>query len=289
MSNNIQGKKQEVEDHRTVKCGNDQIAPILGYVDRVQGTILSKGYSTSNGLYHNLFSVGQFWDADLEVAFRKSTCYIRDLKGNDLLTGSRGTDFYSISLKDLTTPNPICLMAKATSSQSCYDPVSHNVQHEFLNKKFKSWSLKSENVPQVAETEELHQFDRLDVWELVVRPLCKNVINMKWLWKNKVMREIYCLRNNLVLWLKGYAQKEELISKSLFAPVARWKLSIVIVYAAHKSITVNSDPPISYSDHAGCLDSRKSTSGGIQFLGGDKLVSWSSKKQDCTSMSSAEA
>nr|GEY11411.1 hypothetical protein [Tanacetum cinerariifolium] len=39
------------------------------------------------------------------------------------------------------------------------------------------------------------------------------------------------------------------------------------------------------SDHAGCLDSRKSTSGGIQFLGGDKLVSWSSKKQDCTSMS----
>ncbi|GJY73961.1 hypothetical protein Tco_0478392 [Tanacetum coccineum] len=42
-------------------------------------------------------------------------------------------------------------------------------------------------------------------------------------------------------------------------------------------------------DHAGCLDSRKSTSGGIQFLGGDKLVSWSSKKQDCTSMSLAEA
>nr|GEX28036.1 uncharacterized mitochondrial protein AtMg00810-like [Tanacetum cinerariifolium] len=42
------------------------------------------------------------------------------------------------------------------------------------------------------------------------------------------------------------------------------------------------------SDHAGCLDSRKSTSGGIQFLGGDKLVSWSSKKQDCTSMSFAE-
>ncbi|GKA61888.1 retrovirus-related pol polyprotein from transposon TNT 1-94 [Tanacetum coccineum] len=43
------------------------------------------------------------------------------------------------------------------------------------------------------------------------------------------------------------------------------------------------------SDHAGCLDSHKSTSGGIQFLGGDKLISWSSKKQDCTSMSSAEA
>ncbi|GJW43310.1 retrovirus-related pol polyprotein from transposon TNT 1-94 [Tanacetum coccineum] len=43
------------------------------------------------------------------------------------------------------------------------------------------------------------------------------------------------------------------------------------------------------SDYAGCLDSRKRTSGGIQFLGGDKLVSWLSKKQYCTSMSSLEA
>ncbi|GJU65761.1 hypothetical protein Tco_1247596 [Tanacetum coccineum] len=41
------------------------------------------------------------------------------------------------------------------------------------------------------------------------------------------------------------------------------------------------------ADHAGCLDTRKSTSGGIQFLG-DKLVSWISKKQNCTAMSSAE-
>ncbi|GJW35422.1 retrovirus-related pol polyprotein from transposon TNT 1-94 [Tanacetum coccineum] len=39
------------------------------------------------GLNHNLFSVGQFCDADLEVSFWKSTCYIRDLKGNDILTG----------------------------------------------------------------------------------------------------------------------------------------------------------------------------------------------------------
>nr|GEZ18593.1 hypothetical protein [Tanacetum cinerariifolium] len=43
------------------------------------------------------------------------------------------------------------------------------------------------------------------------------------------------------------------------------------------------------SDQAGCLDIRKSTSFGIQFLGGDKLISWSSKKQDCTTMSIAEA
>nr|GFB40541.1 Gag-Pol polyprotein [Tanacetum cinerariifolium] len=44
----------------------------------------------------------------------------------------------------------------------------------------------------------------------------------------------------------------------------------------------------SYPDYVGCIDSRKSTSEGIQFLG-DKLVSWMSKKQNCTAMSSAEA
>ncbi|GKA04044.1 integrase, catalytic region, zinc finger, CCHC-type containing protein [Tanacetum coccineum] len=70
------------------------------------------------GLNHNLFSVGQFCNADLEVAFRKSTCYIRDLKGNDLLTGSRVIDLYSITLQDTSTPNPICLMAKASSSEA---------------------------------------------------------------------------------------------------------------------------------------------------------------------------
>nr|GFB06434.1 hypothetical protein [Tanacetum cinerariifolium] len=60
----------------------------------------------------------QFCDADLEVAFRKSTCYLRDLNGNDLLIGSRDTDLYSITLQDTSSPNPICLMAEVTSSQA---------------------------------------------------------------------------------------------------------------------------------------------------------------------------
>nr|GEV85574.1 retrovirus-related Pol polyprotein from transposon TNT 1-94 [Tanacetum cinerariifolium] len=72
-----------------VKFRNEQIASILGYGDLVQGTITIKWVYYVEGLNHNLFFVGQFCDADLEVAFRKSTCYIRDLKGNDLLKGSR--------------------------------------------------------------------------------------------------------------------------------------------------------------------------------------------------------
>nr|GEV92631.1 integrase, catalytic region, zinc finger, CCHC-type, peptidase aspartic, catalytic [Tanacetum cinerariifolium] len=101
-----------------VKFRNDQIVPILGYGDLVQGAITIKRVYYVEGLNHNLFSIGQFCDADLEVAFWKSTCYIHDLKGNDLLTGSHGTDLYSITLQDTTSPNPICLMAKATSSQA---------------------------------------------------------------------------------------------------------------------------------------------------------------------------
>nr|GEU98312.1 retrovirus-related Pol polyprotein from transposon TNT 1-94 [Tanacetum cinerariifolium] len=102
----------------TVKFRNDQIASIFGYGDLVQGAVTIKMVYYVEGLNHNLFFVGQFCDADLEVAFWKSTCYIRDLKGNDLLTGSRRTDLYSITLQDTSSPNPICLMAKVTSSQA---------------------------------------------------------------------------------------------------------------------------------------------------------------------------
>nr|GFB93804.1 Gag-Pol polyprotein [Tanacetum cinerariifolium] len=221
--------------------------------------------------------------------------------------------------------------------------------------------------------EELHQFDRLDVWELVDRPLCTNIINLNWLWKNKHDEENTVIHNKSRLVAKGYAQKEGVDFEESFTPVARLEaVRLFITYAAHKcfivyqmdvkieflydplteEVYVNQpdgfvDPyhpdkvyqlkktlyglkqapkacigtpmatkhldadlsgtlvdqtkyrskvgalmyltasrPIWYpkdtgfeltafldSDHVGCLDSRKSTSGGIQFLGGVKLVS----------------
>ncbi|GJS06675.1 retrovirus-related pol polyprotein from transposon TNT 1-94 [Tanacetum coccineum] len=57
--------------------------------DLVQGNITIKRVYYVERLNHNLFSVDQLCGADFEVAFRKSTCYIRDLKGNDILTSSR--------------------------------------------------------------------------------------------------------------------------------------------------------------------------------------------------------
>nr|GEZ89198.1 integrase, catalytic region, zinc finger, CCHC-type, peptidase aspartic, catalytic [Tanacetum cinerariifolium] len=97
---------------------NDQFAPILGYGDLVQGNVTINRVYYVEGLNHNLFSVGQFCNADLEVAFMKSTCFVRDLQGNDLLTGNRGSDLYTISLQESTSSTPLCLMAKATPTQA---------------------------------------------------------------------------------------------------------------------------------------------------------------------------
>ncbi|GKA44438.1 retrovirus-related pol polyprotein from transposon TNT 1-94 [Tanacetum coccineum] len=119
MTGNLKLLSNFVEKYLgTVKFGNDQIALILVYGDLVQANITIKRVYYVEGLNHNLFSVGQFCDADLEVAFQISTCYVRYLKENDLLTGSCGINFYSITLQDTSSPNLICLMAKATSSQA---------------------------------------------------------------------------------------------------------------------------------------------------------------------------
>ncbi|GJY38365.1 hypothetical protein Tco_0845140 [Tanacetum coccineum] len=147
--------------------------------------------------------------------------------------------------------------------------------------------------------EELRQFDRLDVWELVDKPLCKNVINLKWLWKNKRDEEHTMIRNNAhVLGMTSCDSiGTPMATKHLDADVGGTSIDQTKYYRMVRALMypTTSRPDIVHatsfldSDHVGCLDSRKSTFRGIQLLGSDKLVSWSSKKQDCTSMSIAEA
>ncbi|GJX66033.1 retrovirus-related pol polyprotein from transposon TNT 1-94 [Tanacetum coccineum] len=352
----------------TMKFENDQIATILGYGDLVQVNNTIKRVYYVKGMNHNLFSVGQFCDADLEVAFRKSTCYVHDLKGNDLPIGSRGIDLYSITLQDTNYPNPVCLMAKASSSQAWlwhhhlshlnFDTINFLQNGENFDKMkekgdaciFEGYSTQSraykssvahaadapdkrqqqnttpststivaadtpplniqttpkttsqaptqapiitttEDINQ-AETqkenahveedefinifstpvhekgdpssryvdstrrqletdgdmcmfaltvsrtelknikeamansawieamqEEIHQFERLDVWELVDRTLCKKVINIKWLWKNKCDEENIVIHNKAHLVTKGYGQQEGIDFEESFAPM----------------------------------------------------------------------
>ncbi|GKC37833.1 retrovirus-related pol polyprotein from transposon TNT 1-94 [Tanacetum coccineum] len=85
----------------TVKFGNEHVVKILGYGDYQIGNVtISRDYYVE-GLGHNLFSVGQFCDSNLEVAFRQHTCFIRNLECVDLLTGSQGNNLYTLSLGDM--------------------------------------------------------------------------------------------------------------------------------------------------------------------------------------------
>ncbi|GKA35663.1 retrovirus-related pol polyprotein from transposon TNT 1-94 [Tanacetum coccineum] len=87
--------------------------------------------------------------------------------------------------------------------------------------------------------DELNQFERLQVWELVPRPEGKNIIALKWLWKNKCDAENIVVRNKTRLVAKGYRQEEGIDFEESFAPVARLEaVRMFIAYAAHKNITI---------------------------------------------------
>nr|GEU46043.1 hypothetical protein [Tanacetum cinerariifolium] len=167
-----------------------------------------------------------------------------------------------------------------------------------------------------AMQDELHQFDRLQVWELVDKPFGKLIIRLKWLWKNKKDEDQTVIRNKVRLVGKGYAQEEMDVKMAFLNGPLKEKVYVAQpdrfvdpdhpkkVYQLRKALYRLKQAPRAWydelskfltlkgftkdADHARRIDSRKSTYRGIQFLG-DKLVSWMSKKQNCTAMSSAVA
>nr|GEV54135.1 hypothetical protein [Tanacetum cinerariifolium] len=76
----------------TVRIENDHVAAILGF--------------------------GQFCDSDLEVAFRRNACFVRNLEVVDLLKGDRSTNLYTVNLQEMASASPFCLMARASSTKS---------------------------------------------------------------------------------------------------------------------------------------------------------------------------
>ncbi|GKA80381.1 retrovirus-related pol polyprotein from transposon TNT 1-94 [Tanacetum coccineum] len=102
----------------TVRFRNDHFGAIRGYGDYVIGDSIILRVYYVEGLGHNLFSVGQFCDSDLEVAFRKHSCYVRDTDGVELIKGSRGSNLYTISVEDMMKSFPICLLSKAFKNKS---------------------------------------------------------------------------------------------------------------------------------------------------------------------------
>ncbi|GJU65492.1 integrase, catalytic region, zinc finger, CCHC-type containing protein [Tanacetum coccineum] len=210
----------------TVRFGNDQIAKIMGYDDYQMGNVTISQVYYVEGLGHNLFSVGQYCHSNLEVAFRKHTCYIRDLEGVDLLKGSRGSNLYTLSLEDMMLSSPICLLSKAsktnvasqvpvvvapepadptgTPSSTSIDQVAPSLNNDpffgvpIPEPHSKESSLRGVILTNVhsnykealkescwveAMQEELNEFERLEVWELVPPPDRVMIITLKWIFK----------------------------------------------------------------------------------------------------------
>nr|GEX94590.1 retrovirus-related Pol polyprotein from transposon TNT 1-94 [Tanacetum cinerariifolium] len=131
--------------------------------------------------------------------------------------------------------NPFCAPAQEVVASS-----SHNIEQVRGNP---SRPVKTRRqlleMCMFALTEELHQFDRLQVWELVDKPFGKTVIRLKWLWKNKKDEDQTVIRNKARLVAKGYAQEECIDFEESFALIARLEaVRIFIAYAAHKSFPI---------------------------------------------------
>nr|GEU48602.1 integrase, catalytic region, zinc finger, CCHC-type, peptidase aspartic, catalytic [Tanacetum cinerariifolium] len=102
----------------TVRFENDHVDTILGFSDLQWGNILITRVYFIKGLGHNLFSIGQFCDSDLEVAFRRDACFVRNIEGVDLLKRECSTNLYTINHHEMTYASPIFLMARASSTKS---------------------------------------------------------------------------------------------------------------------------------------------------------------------------
>nr|GEU81340.1 retrovirus-related Pol polyprotein from transposon TNT 1-94 [Tanacetum cinerariifolium] len=110
-------------------CTSNPVKPIIkrfpnatfsleGFGDLQWGNILITSVYFVERLGHNLFSIGQFCDLDLEVAFRRNAFFVRNLEGVDLLKGDRSINLYTINLHEMASASLICLMAHASSTES---------------------------------------------------------------------------------------------------------------------------------------------------------------------------
>ncbi|GJV22409.1 retrovirus-related pol polyprotein from transposon TNT 1-94 [Tanacetum coccineum] len=245
----------------SVRFGNDHLGAIMGYGDYVMGdSVISRVYYME-GLGHNLFSVGQFCDSDLEVAFRKHTCFVRDIHGTDILKGSRSAQSSSGNV-NAAEPNQVNYppdhIRRWTKDHPLdnivgnpYRPVSTRKQlasdalwccfHTELSrvepKNFKMAVI--EDCWFQAMQDEIHEFDRLEVWELVPRPVYVMVIALKWIYKVKLDEYGDVLKNKARLVAKGYRQEEGIDFEESFAPVARIEaIRIFIANAATKNMII---------------------------------------------------
>nr|GEU72267.1 ribonuclease H-like domain-containing protein [Tanacetum cinerariifolium] len=237
----------------TVKFGNDQIAKIIGYGDYHIGNIIILRVYYVEGLGHNPFSAGQFCDLDLEVAFRKHTCFVRNLEGPALQSMTPATSSSGL------VPNPIPQQPFTVAPRAVDlgdSPMSTSIDQ-----------------------------DALSTNKVIL-------IKLKWISKVKTDEFGGVLKNKARLVASRFSQEEGINFEETFPPVTRIEaICIFIANAENKNMTIfqmnvktaflngelkEEDTDMSLTayantDHAGCRDTRRSISGSAQFLG-DKLM-----------------
>ncbi|GJV05882.1 hypothetical protein Tco_1343538 [Tanacetum coccineum] len=108
----------------TARFRNDNFVAITCYGDYIQGNITICHVYYVEGLGYNFFSVGQFCDGDLEVAFHSKTYYVRNLEGDDLLTGDRESNLINNLISTWLLSSPVCLMSvQLRQSHGLWSPV----------------------------------------------------------------------------------------------------------------------------------------------------------------------
>nr|GEU53165.1 integrase, catalytic region, zinc finger, CCHC-type, peptidase aspartic, catalytic [Tanacetum cinerariifolium] len=242
----------------------------MGYGDYAIGdSVISRVYYVK-GLGHNLFFVGQFCDSDLEVAFRKHSCYVQDLDAVELIKASRGFNLYTISVEDMMKSSPIFLLSKASKTKSWlwhrrlnhlnFDTINDLARKDLVRGlprlKFKKdhfyfacqlgKSKKHTHSPKTKNT-------NLEVLNTLHMDLCGPIsvqtINGKkyilvivddytrFTWIKFLRSKDETPEARLVV--KGYRQEERIDFEESFAPVLRIKaIRIFITNAASKNMTI---------------------------------------------------
>nr|GEY52630.1 Gag-Pol polyprotein [Tanacetum cinerariifolium] len=247
----------------TVRFGNDHASAIMGFGDLQWGNILISRVYFVEGLGHNLFSVGQFCDSDLDVTIKRNTCFIRNHNGVDLLKGNHTTNLYTINPYEMDSASPICLMAHATSTKSWlwHQRLSH-LNFDTINDLAKNDI--SNYVLEILKKYEMESCDPIGT------PMeIKDKLDLD---QNGSPVDATKYRS-MIGALMGILR---LVDRTVYT-------LLFMCLDSGFELTEFSD-----ADYARCKDTFKSTFGEAQFLG-EKLVSWSSKKQDCVALSTTKA
>ncbi|GJT50483.1 retrovirus-related pol polyprotein from transposon TNT 1-94 [Tanacetum coccineum] len=369
----------------TVKFGNDQVAKIMGFGDYQIGNVTISRVYYVEGLGHNLFSVGQFCDSNLEVAFRQHTCFIRNLEGVDLLTGSRGDNLYTLSLGNMMASSPCCKKLKKPHKPNLkiqnYQNNSTQLQKDLLgqcvfarhavnimkkvgitHETSDARSLTAKRDGNELILEQIYVDDILfaastpELCDLFAKIMCLK-FKMSMMGKISFFLGLQISQSPRGIFINQYKYALEslkkygyescdpvdtpMVEKSkldedkegkavdpshyrgmigtlLYLTASRPDLQFAICMCAryqarptekhlnavkrifrylkgtvHRGLWYPKDSSFALTafadaDHAGCQDTRRSTSGSIQLLG-DRLVSWSSKRQKSAAISSTEA